>query len=115
GYFRTAPDTWTRFTLSVTWHDGEQRIRLWMADENRDPVLVIADPDDPSKGFLADAGPAGLVGLDHFIVLFDTSQSPVGRPEQYAWVRNIVVFKDATVPLGGRPGAEISEPREPDE
>lgn len=108
--FVIAPDTWVRFTLSVTWHDGEQRIRLWMADEHTDPVLVIADPDDPSQGFLADMSPGTPVGLDQFVVLFDTSQEARGEDELNVWVRNIVVFKDATVPLGGRPGAEISEP-----
>ena len=101
--FDIRPDVWVRFTLSITWDGGQQRLRLWMADEQRDPVLVIADPADPSRGFLVDNTNPD-VGLDRFLVLFDTSQTPAQHPELHAWVRNLVVFKDATVPLGGRPG-----------
>jgi len=51
--FLILPDRWIRFTVSVTFTGGKQRFRIWMADEDTDPVLVFANPDDPSLGFMA--------------------------------------------------------------
>jgi hypothetical protein len=101
--FRVLPETWTRFTASVTWEGGERRLRLWLADETRDPVLVIADPADPSRGFLTEKD--GLVDeIDQFVPnLFNTSQTERPTADLHAWVRNVVAYRDATVPPGGKP------------
>lgn len=96
--FVIRPDTWIRFTVSITFTGGVQRVRMWMSDENTPPTLVIADPFDPAQGFLYDMSPENS-GTDHFWFEFNSSQSNTTNPELVAWVRNVVVFGDATVPL----------------
>ena len=106
--FVIRPDKWIRFTASLTFTGGVQRLRLWMSDEDTPPTLVIADPDDPTLGFLTDwpqaqEHPPGsgiisdLSGSDEFWVEFNTSQQRTG-PELEAWVRNIVVYRNGPPP-----------------
>lgn len=91
-------DIWTRFTVSITFVNNEQRLRVWMADEDTPALLVIADPSDSSLGFLTD-WPTDRSGADNFWLEFNSSQETTNSALN-AWVRNIVLFKDATVPFG---------------
>ena len=110
--FVLRPNKWIRYTASLTFTGGQQRLRLWMSDEDTPPVLVIADPNDPTKGFLVDTA-TDTSGTDHFWVEFNTSQEGTTNPALIAWVRNIVVFKDATVPLGTFDEPDTTAPAAP--
>lgn len=99
---------WVRFTASITFTGGVQRLRVWMQHEDEStPTLVIADPADASQGFLIDGRP--LNGTDTFWVEFNSSQiRGAGSPELVAWIRNLVVFKNETVP--SNTGDPVPEP-----
>lgn len=100
GPFLLLPDKWIRFTASLTFTGGEQRLRVWMQHEDEQaPTLVIADPADTSQGFLID-GTGNLHGTDNFWFEYNSSSvRPVGTPPLVAWFRNLVVFQNQTVPL----------------
>jgi hypothetical protein len=82
-----------------------RRSRVWVADEDTDPVLLICNPTDPSKGFLhVTASPP-----DGFWIEFDTSQETiydVPQPERSVYTRNLIVMHNIDDPatiVGGRP------------
>ena len=83
----------------MTFVDGKQRFRMWLSDEQTPPTLVIAKPDDPTKGFLTDYIPE-LSGTDQFAFEWGSSQTGTTNGPMEAWMRNVVVFKNATVPFG---------------
>jgi hypothetical protein len=81
-----------------------RRVRTWFADEDTDPVLIVCNPVDPSKGFLHISG----APPDAFWVEFDTSQETTysePQPERSVFVRNVAVLQDVSGEevLGGRP------------
>ena len=91
---------WIRITVSLTFDemgDGKQRLRVYMSDEETPSTLVIADPDDRDVGFLLDSTPDNS-GSDGLFIQYNSSTHRTG-PELWSWVRNVLVFKDQTVPL----------------
>lgn len=101
--FLILSNRWIRFTFSITWDQGgKERVRLWLSDEDTPPALVVCDPQNPSLGFLADkssAAPDDKSGADRFLFEFGSSQTGTTNDAFRAWFRNLVVFRNATVPL----------------
>lgn len=96
--FLIRADKWIRYTASITFEGGRQFFRLWMSDEDNLPVLVIADTNDPTKGFLTDHI-TEWSGASEFWFELGSSSVSTTNPKLIAWIRNLVVFKNKTVPL----------------
>lgn len=86
------PDQWTRYTLNYDM--ASWRLRLWIADENTDPTLVIDSPvqmADVSRRFIS------------WWVEINSSEGRGGaQSDCYMWVRNALA-STGEIELGGRP------------
>jgi hypothetical protein len=95
GEFAVMPEVWTRywayFKLVGEWHE----FSLWMADENRNPVLVLNRLQ--IKPNYAD----GAIGWEKFWLEYNTSTANPIEPlgPRVAYVRNVVMMKGVTDPL----------------
>lgn len=102
--FKILDDTWVRATYEIERIAEGCRIRIWLADENHGPSLIVCSPTDPSRGFLS----AVTSRPNGFYLELDGSQETTyaaPQPERAAYFRNLVVLQgvrgDAV--LGGRP------------
>ena len=95
---------WTRVTLEFEWipvgRAKELRLRMWMSDEETPPTLVIASVKEPGKGFLLsnDASRQSL-SFQNWWLEMNSSQRGVLPTPGTVWVKNFIVYKDATIPL----------------
>lgn len=109
--FPVAPNTWTRYWVQLTPRpDGEWwDFSLWVADENRDAVLLYDREGVKPNG----------TGWDRFWIEYNTSTSKVkaDRGELVSYVRNVVVLAAVNDPdrLLERPvaGASAAGPSTP--
>lgn len=97
------PGQWVRYTLSWDLSQSPARLKIWIADENTDPTLIMADPDDPNLGFICESAPARRWIRSLRMPEFNNSSS-IAPVDCLTLVRNVVVWRGADVPLGGRPG-----------
>lgn len=92
---------WYRFTQSIKdIGNNDYELWTWVSSEEDDPVLLLADKDDPNKGY--PAFDWNLSALRSFLYEFQESAQVAGN-NQYYWGRNVIVFDGEHVPLGGRP------------
>lgn len=95
------PGQWTRYTLEYDLSQTPARLKLWIADENTDPTLVLCDPDDPALGFIAE--PKSRDRKFHRWLVELNNSTSVAPCDCRHWVRNVIVSQGASIPLGGRP------------
>lgn len=84
--FILQPDRWTRFWTLVDFTTNQ--FSLWVADEQRQPVLVV-----DRLQFTNFNG-----GLDQFWYEFNSSQSRSGGASLAIWTRNLVILRDVADP-----------------
>ncbi len=96
------PGQWVRYTFSWDLSQQPARLKLWIADESTDATLVVADPDDHNLGFICEPLPWRRYVRAMRMPEFNNSRS-IAPVDSTTLVRNIVVWRGADVPLGGRP------------
>jgi hypothetical protein len=79
------------------------RFKMWMADDETEPRLIIASPADPSRGFLTSV----VDPIEVWFCELDTSQETTyatPRPERWCAFRNLVVLSNVSgqTVLGGK-------------
>jgi hypothetical protein len=96
------PGQWVRYTLSWDLSVNPARLKVWIADENTDPTLIMADENDNSLGFICEPRPERRSVKAIRMPEFNNSSTnaPV---DSTTLIRNVVVWKGAEIPLGGRP------------
>lgn len=102
--FQAINDRWVRVTYEFERAIEGTRVKMWLADEEYEPRLIIASPVDSSKGFLT----ATPDRVDAFYIELDSSQGDSyaeDQPDRWAAFRNLVVLRDVSGEsvLGGRP------------
>ncbi len=102
--FKLQDDTWVRATYEIERVAEGCRTRIWLADEQYGPSLVVCSPTDPAKGFLSSLS----VAPTGFYIELDGSQETTyatPQPERAAYFRNLVVLRNVQGEevLGGRP------------
>ncbi len=97
-------DIWIRVTYELVRVEEGTRVKVWLADEETEPRLIVASPIDPSLGFLVlSDGP-----ISSWYMELDTSQEAKytkSMPDRWIGMRNLVVLHgvDGSSVLGGKP------------
>lgn len=90
---------WVRYTAEFTFTNGEFRVKVWLSDESTPPTLVHASKNDSSKGLLLSNNPEKSMTFQNWWLEMNSSQSgPLPGPAT-VWVRNFIVYKNASIPL----------------
>lgn len=102
--FKAINDRWVRITYELERVEQGTRVKIWLADEEVTPKLVVASPVDPEFGFLT----ANTQPITSLYIELDTSQETSydeDQPERWAAFRNVVVLRDVDGEevLGGKP------------
>jgi hypothetical protein len=102
--FLYIPNRWIRETFMLDMDNN--RVKLWMADEETDTTLLIADLDDSSLGYYLGTGIMGANNIQFSVI---GGQDTTFDPKLYTWHRNLIVGHDLTEQeeqdlLNGRPG-----------
>jgi len=99
--FAIAPETWTRYWVFFKPAGGWYEFSLWVADETRDPVLLL------NRLQLTPNFPRGADAWEEFWLEYNTSGNriPVGRGPLVGYARNVVMLRNLTEvpPLLERP------------
>lgn len=99
---------WTRVTFEFEWAPSpspdihqELRLRVWMSDEETPPTLVIASVNEPGKGFLLsrDASKRSMSFQNWWLELNSSQDGVFPNGPGQVWVKNFIVYKDASIPL----------------
>jgi hypothetical protein len=98
---------WYRITQSLKYLGSDNwQAWTWISSEQDDPVLILADKDNPIDGYpIFDWA---ITEFDEFMYEFNNSAS-VASQDQYVWGRNFIAFDGDHVPLGGRPNGKIDD------
>jgi hypothetical protein len=96
---------WYRFTQSMK-YVGKNNWQLWswVSSEEDDPVLLVADKDNPENGYPVYGW--SVESLTAFMYEFNESAHVAGQ-DQNVWGRNFIAFNGAHVPRGGRPNEGV--------
>lgn len=102
--FMIHSDKWVRITYELTHVEEGTRLKVWLADEDTEPKLIIASPIDPTMGFLLNSKDI----IHAWYMELDTSQETnyaEDMPDRWIGMRNLVVLHDVDGDevLGGRP------------
>tara|TARA_R110001592_G_scaffold126336_1_gene337514 strand:- start:157585 stop:158559 length:975 start_codon:yes stop_codon:yes gene_type:complete len=90
---------WVRYTAEFTFTNGEFRVKVWLSDESTPPTLVHASKNDSSKGLLLSDNPDKSMTFQNWWLEMNSSQDgPLPGPAT-VWVKNFVVYKNASIPL----------------
>lgn len=93
---------WHRITLEFTFDAAasEMRVRKWLRSESTPTTLVLASIRDPERGFLLsnDLTKSSLK-IQNWWLEMNSSQEGAIPSEARVWVKNLLVFKDASIPL----------------
>lgn len=101
--FRIRSHRWVRVTCEMERVIEGTRFKMWLADDDTDPKLVIASPSNPSLGFLTSV----VDPIEAWFCQLDTSQETTyatPQPERWCAFRNMAVLSnvDGSSVLGGR-------------
>ncbi len=96
------PSIWVRYTVTWDLSDYPARLKIWVADEDTDPTLIMADPDSDDLGFICESEPARRWVRSCRMPEFNNSRS-IAPVDSVTLVRNFVAWRGVEVPLGGRP------------
>jgi hypothetical protein len=91
GSFHTAPEVWTRYWMFLKPAGSYYELSLWVADVNRDPVLILDRAlVQPKSGYR----------WDSFWLEYNTSTDLVkaGRPDLISYARNLVMLHGISDP-----------------
>ena len=101
------PNEWWRITYWIDIIDALQfRLRIYVAGESFDPVLMWASIESPGQGMLLTNPDAASARFRRFDFEHNSSQpgSFLGTGlAAFSWTRNMLVAKNALIDLGGRP------------
>ena len=101
--FKIRSNRWLRVTCEMERVAEGTRYKMWMADNETEPRLVIASPSNPSQGFLTSV----VDPVEAWFCQLDTSQETTyanPQPERWCAFRNLVVLSNVSGEsvLGGK-------------
>lgn len=88
---------WITYTTDFMFVGNELRVKIWLSDEETPPTLVLDGAD--GNGFVLSKDTSQVsMAFQNWWIEMNSSQEGGQAVERTLWVKNFIVYKDASVP-----------------